>query len=93
MCMRQHLKHPCCGVRREECRIVKCEDPHLINEEGHLKEAEHDKVMEFKCYKCLHANLAKEREKNAAVHPAVEKSTTHGELGPEKRKSTMVHTA
>jgi hypothetical protein len=52
-----------------------------------------NKIMTMDCWDCLHAKIAKKREENAAVHTAVDKSTTHGELAKEKEKKAAVHTA
>jgi hypothetical protein len=82
MCRQTFVKCPCCNVRIADWGITDCENGHLIEEPGHLKEAEVDMFTE--CHPCRHAELAK--KEIAAVHIAADKYAIQAQLAKEKGK-------
>jgi hypothetical protein len=91
MCRVQRVEYACGCVHTD--KITECENRHSFNESSHHKVVEKKKIMTMDCRNCLLAKKAKEREEIAAVHTAVDKSTTHRELAKEKEKKAAVHTA
>lgn len=89
----RHVTYACGCVYTDKPNITEWENGHSFHKPSHIKPAEEHKVMTMDCRDCLHAKLAKEKEKNAAVHTAVEKLTTDANLAKEGENMSAVHTA